>query len=321
MILNTTTDLKQYIAIAQSFEYDDFKPYITKAVNKFTVRYVGNLHETLADESLPDSENSNIKNTAREYLRSAIANFAWFLYLPLAQVQMDSSGISVATNENRATPQWWQIKDIRRELLQSGHEAMDLLLKFLEQNPEVFTDYAENFSTINKELIVNNAEIFSKYYNISESRQTYLALQPTIRLVEDQYLHTFLCPELIAALKTAASGNVLAVKKAIQKSMVAFTVTKVANIGLFILDDKGLRLDFETMIDGRRENPTYGKTADQLEKLATEQINNGSQYLQLAKQIIEENPSDFDQCDFPLIQLSGKITPYKSHDTKGVFGL
>ncbi|MES2813207.1 MAG: DUF6712 family protein [Bacteroidota bacterium] len=319
MILDTTADLKKYISISNSFVIEDFVPYINKAANSFTAKYVGDLHEQLS--TLPTGTNADIKIIAREHLRNAIANFGYYMYLPFASVLMDSAGISVVNTDQRKNAEWWQIKDIRRECLRSGHEAMDLLLKFLEANPNVFTDYAANYSTINKELVVNSATVFSKYYNIFDSRQTYLALQSTLRLVEDQYLHTLLCPELITVLKSTASGNVLKLQVAIQKAMVAFTVAKVANTGLFLLDEKGLRVDFENMSDGRKESPSYGKSVEQSEKLAIEQINNGTQYLQLAKKIIEDNIADFNQCTSPLIQSQSSGTGYVSYDTKGVFGL
>lgn len=319
MILNSTEDLKKYIAIASSFEFTDFEPYINKAVNSFTKRYIGDLHTELADEAT--GTNEAIKNEAREHLRSALANFAWFLYMPLASVQMDSSGISVIQNDNKKSAEWWQIKDIRRELLRSGHESMDLLLAILEANPSVFIDYATNYSSINNELLVSNASDFSKYYNIFDSRQTFLALQPTIQLVQDQYIVTMLCPELIEALKTEVAGNVKAVKVAIQKAIVAFTIAKVSNNGLFLLDDRGMRVDFENFSDGRRESASYGKSVDQLKMLADEQIANGSQYLMIAKQLIENNPNDFTQCTNPLIQNEIVGSGYKSFDSKGICGI
>ena len=319
MILTSTADLKQYIAISKNFNFADFSPYINKAVLKFTKKYVGNLHIEL--ENAATGTNATIKNEAREHLRNAVANLSLFMDMPLSQVQMDSSGISVATNDNRRSPEWWQVKDIRRELLQSGHEAMDELLKVLEANPTVFTDYAIKFRTINNELIVNNADIFSKYYNINNSRQTYLALQPTIRLIEDKYINKFICNQLFVQLKTPLTGKLNEFKETIQKAIVSFTVAKIANIGLFLLEDKGLRIDFENFMDGRKENPSYGKSVDQLEKLSEELTNNGFNYLQLAKEIVKENPTSFTMCEDPLMEkkiVSGSIFTY---DTKGILGL
>lgn len=320
MIISTTAELKKYVSVAQSFVFSDFEPYINKAVNTFTRRFVGDLHTILETIAIDDT-NKVIKEAAREHLRSAIGNFGFFLFVPLLQLQMDSSGLSVNQTENRKSPELWQINDLRRELLRSGHESMDLLLEFLEKNPTVFTDYADNYSSINNELLVSNATIFSKYYEINNSRQVFLALMPTLRVVQDQYVNTFLCPELITALKANVSGNLLLVKQAIQKAMVAFTVAKVSTTGLFILDDKGLRIDFENLNIGRRENPSYGKSVDQLNKLSLEQIANGTQYLTSAKEIIENNLSEFNQCTNPLIKSNVSGSGYSSYDTKGVLSL
>lgn len=319
MILETTSDLKKYVSIAQSFEFDDFQPYIQKAVNAFTYKYVGSLHLALSDQAT--GTNATIKNEAREHLRSAIANFGMYIYLPLLQVQLDSSGISVNISENRKSPEWWQTKDIRRELLRAGHESMDLLLAVLDANLTVFTDYEESYCQVNNELLVNNAVTFSKYYTIFDSRQTYLALMPVIRKVEDQYLHTFLCPELITELKTDVTGNLKAVKLALQKAIVAFTVAKVSSNGLFIFDERGLRIDFENMSDGRKENTSYGKSAEQLNSLAEEEISNGTQYLKLVTEIIEANIEDFDQCEFPLLKNKKVLPGYTPYNTKGILGL
>jgi hypothetical protein len=319
MILETTSDLKKYVTVAQSFEFEDFEPYIQKAINAYIHKYVGNLHELLEDE--PTGTNAEIKNEAREHLRSAIANFGMYIFLPYLQVQLDSSGISVNTSDNRKSAEWWQTKDIRRELLRAGHESMDLLLAVLDANLEIFEDYADKFNQSNNELLVNNAVTFSKYYNIFDSRQTYLALMPIIRKVEDQYLHTFLCSELITALKADVAGNLKAVKVALQKAIVAFTVAKVSTNGLFVFDERGLRIDFENMSDSRRENPSYGKSVDQLKSLSEEEINNGTQYLKLVTEIIEANASDFNQCDFPLVKNSKSLPGYKPYNTKGILGL
>jgi len=319
MILASTVDLKQYLSLAQSFVFDDFEPYIAKAVNSFTRKYVGDLHIQLQD--LATGENAEIKNEAREHLQNAIANFGYFIYLPFASVMMDSSGISVVTSDNRKNAEWWQLKDIRRELLRSGHEAMDLLLEVLEKNPSIFTDWTNNFATVNKELLMHNTETFNKYYQIFSSRQTFIALQPSIRQVEDQYMHSFLCPELIEALKGETTGNIKAVKIAMQKAIVAFTIAKVADVGLFLLDENGLRVNFETLIDGRKEASSYGKTSDQITKLVNEQINNGTQYLNLAKQFIEDNIADFNQCLNPLLKSATSGSGYTPYNTLGVLSI
>lgn len=321
MILETTEDLKKYVSVAQSFEFKDFEPYITKAVNGFTKKYLGNLHVYLKDESGAPDTAFEIKNEAREHLRNVIANFGMFTYFPFMSVMLDSSGATEVKNDQRQTVSWGREKDMRRELLRSGHEAMDYLLEILEKNPQVFVDWTAEFGTINKKLLVHNTATFNEYYHIFNSRQTFLALQPSIRQVEDQYLKTMLCPELIEHLKTDVSGISLEVKTEIQKAIVAFTVAKVANVGLFLLDENGLRINFDILIDGRKESISSGKTADQLSKLVEEQSNNGSQYLTVARDLITANIAEFTQCESPLKKSTSTGSGYTPYDTVGVLSI
>jgi hypothetical protein len=321
MILETTEDLKKYVSVAQSFDFSDFEPYITKAVNGFTKKYIGNLHVFLKDEAVTPEIYFEIKNEAREHLRNVIANFGMYIYFPFMSVMLDSSGATEVKNDQRQRVNWGTEKDIRRELLRSGHEAMDYLLEILEKTPIVFTDWTTEFGTINKKLLVHNTVTFNEWYHIFNSRQTFLALQPSIRQVEDQYIRTMLCPELIEHLKTDVTGVSLEVKIELQKAIVAFTVAKVANVGLFLLDENGLRVNFETLIDGRKESVSYGKTADQISKLVEEQSNNGSQYLSVARELIEANLISFTQCDSPLKKSISSGSGYTPYDTPGVLSL
>src|SRR5690606_29491911 len=122
--------------------------------------------------------------------------------------------------------------------LMAGHTAMDRLLAVLEKNKTIFPTWAESEQyTESKELLVSNTKTFNDCYTIYDSRQTYLALKPAMRQVEDQFLYTFLCPELITFLEEGEpSGVQLQLKKYLQKAIVAFTIAKVVNEGVFIID-------------------------------------------------------------------------------------
>ena len=317
MILSTTEDLKKYISIAQNFEFADFEIYIPKAINSYIRKYVGDLHVFLKDEA--SVANANTLNEAREHLRSAIANFGYFLFTPYNSVTMDSSGMANIQNEQRKNIEWWQLNDIRRELLRSGHESMDLLLAILEANPTVFTDWTTKFGSKNKELLVHNTDEFQKCYNIFDSRQTFLALIPAIRQVEDQYINTFLCPELLAALKANPVDHVLKLKEYLQKAIVHFTIAKVYDEGIFHLDASGIKLKFDTLPNETAKPIDYGKAVGQLERAVKKNTDNGTNYMGLAKQLILDNPTSFNQCDNPL--LTKTPMKFKVYNTKGVVGI
>ena len=318
MILSTTDDLKKYISVAQNFEFSDFEPYIEKAQNSYTCKYVGELHEFLKDEAT--EANKEILNAARNHLRSAIANFGYFLFTPYNSVNMDSSGMSNNVSENRKNIEWWQLNDIRRELLRSGHESMDLLLEILETNPTVFTEWTAKFGLKNKERLVHNTSDFEKAYNIFGSRQTFLALIPAINQVEDQYVNSFLCKELLLALKSNPTEEKhIELKEYLQKAIVHFTIAKIYDEGIFHLDASGIKLKFDTLPNETIKAIDTGKSVEQLNRAIKKNIDNGTNYMTLAKQVIIDNPASFTLCGNPLMTKTPK--KFQVYNKNGVVGI
>lgn len=321
MIIGSITDVKNQVSIAQSFQYEDLLPSIKQALNKFTRKYVGYLDVTLAETQT--GTNAEIKNEARDYLQNAIVNFALFLYVPIGSVQFDSSGISSTANDNRSAVAYGEKRDLMRYFLDAGHEAMDLLLAFMERNKAVFADWAESeYYTESKELLVSSTGTFGRYYNIFESRQTYLALKPSLRLIEDKYIKTFLCHELIKHLKTETLTEVqLQVKENLQAAIVAFTIAKVVKEGIFVIDASSIKLRFDSLSTDKTQSPDYGKPADFLTETAKNQTANGENYLKMVKDIITAAaPTEFNQCEFPIIPAASN-GGYQPYNTQSVLGL
>ncbi|WP_417365562.1 DUF6712 family protein [Flavobacterium beibuense] len=320
MILASTDDLRKHVAIAKSLHFPDVEPYIDQAVYQFTERYVGDLHLTLAEPAT--GENADILNKARNILQNALSNFVLYLYTPIGSVIFDSSGFGNAESDTRSKLEWTQIRDLQRGFLMAGHTAMDRLLSVLEKNKTIFPTWAESEQyTESKELLVSNTKTFNDCYTIYDSRQTYLALKPAMRQIEDQFLYTFLCPELITFLKEGEpSGVQLQVKKYLQKAIVAFTIAKVVNEGVFIIDGSSIKIKFDTLPSDKVYNPDYGKPADFLTQTSLRQKEYGQNYLSMAENLIKANPEEFTQCESPIIvkEEEGGFMPY---NTKGVLGL
>jgi hypothetical protein len=320
MILNNNSDLKKYVSISSSFIFSDFEPYISKAINKYIHKYVGNLHIYLEKEFDSSSDGFEVKNEAREYLRSAISNFGYFLFTPYNSILMDSSGMSNINNDQRKPIEWWQLNDIRRDLLASGHDSMDLLLEVLENNSDLFPDYSANYSTINSDLLVHSTSEFQKAYNIYESRQTFLALLPTIRQVEDQYIKTFLSSELLAELKsTNINENLKPLKRYLQTAVVLFTISKVYDEGIFILDASGIRIRRDILPNEKTTGIDGNLSQDKTSAVVKKHLENATNYIILSREEIENNPSVFSGYENPLLQ---KVLPkYQVYNTKGLVGL
>lgn len=317
MILTSTADLKKYISVATNFNFATLEPYITKAINSYTKKVVGNLHALL--EATATETDANIKNEAREHLRSAISNFAYYLFSPYASITMDSSGMANVQNDKQTPLQNWQLISIQRELLRSGHESMDLLLEILENNPSIFTAWTTEFGTMNKDLLVHNTTDFQLCYNINNSRQTFLSLVPSLRQIEDKYIKTLFSAEVITAMKSATTGSLLELKNYCQKAIVCFTIAKVYDEGIFHLDASGIKLKFDVLPWEKIQAVDFGKQVEQMNHAIKKQIENGTQYILLAKDVIIDNASDF--TSFTKIYKKDAPIKYEAHKTSGIVGL
>lgn len=320
-ILNDTSDLKKHVAVAKSFDFESLQPYIPQAVDEFTSKYVGELQDFLADEATTEP-NAAILNKARGYLQAALSNFSLYIYTPVGTINIDGSGMSNTTNTNRTPLTWGEKKDIQRNFLSAGHKAMDRLLAYMESNKVAFPEWAASPQyTESKKLVVNNTTAFNDCYTIYESRQTYLALLPALRQVEDQYLYTFLCPEVIEHLKTGALIGVQPkVKEYLQKAIVAFTIAKVADEGIFNIDASSIMLKFDVLTTDNVKAADYGKPADWLTKTVTRQTENGENYLKMAADLITKNIDQFNQCAVPII-VADAGGGYQPYNTQSVLAL
>lgn len=306
--------LKQYISVSGNFLLSDFEMYLKKANREFLKKYVGNLYNDIDDLEI----DVDLKETVTDLVHTAIANFAYFLSTPFNSITMDGSGMANVTTQNRTNITMYQMNDIRRELLRSAHSAMDELLEVLEANPVAFPTWYENYSTIYNQYIVNSTAVFQTAYNIHNSRQTYLALQPSIQLVEDKLLNTTFCADLLADLKkTTVSPQAKALKNLLAKAVVNATVAKVCAEGVFEITSTGIKIKFDAL---PYEQITALVMNDQLKNKIANLNANADQYLKMAVDYIKENNTLFTQCNGkPIIEKTSN--GYKQIITKSILGL
>lgn len=313
-MIHDTQLLQQYVPVAANFNFTVFEPYLKKANREFLRKYIGDLYQTITDLDI----DTDLKEQVTDLIYTAAANFAYFLFTPFNSVTMDSSGMANITTQNRSNITMFQLNDIRRELLRSAHSAMDELLEVLEANPTAFPTWHEKYSTIYNQYIVNSTAVFQSAYNIHNSRQTYLALQPSIQLIEDKLLQTTFCTDLLSHLKTGILNTTdKQLKALLSKAVVNATVAKVCAEGVFEITATGIKIKFDTL-------PYEQTVAVQLNEQLRNKIDNlnanANQYLKMAVQFITDNKTAFTQCnDQPLNRKSN--TGCQPIITKSILGI
>ena len=287
-LIKNIDQLKEYVSVNKNLKFLSIEPYLLQAERKFIKAIVG---KAIYDDYVTTAPNANdTKKEVYNLLLEASANLSWFLYLPLAQVQVTDNGVAVSSGENYKTAEWWQIRDLRRSFADAGFHALDEAIQIMETNTGNVFDAWKTTSnyTIFDEVFVSQTTIFNKWFNISNSRRTFLALKPM--LLESQYQYFGKLNE--ATIITIKAANTIITKevlKMLQAAQTNFCIAKVAETGTFDLTSTGIYQKLE-------EFPGYKtKTLekDQLQALKKARLSAAEQYYKTALDLIKANPTEF----------------------------
>lgn len=311
MIIKNTATLREHLAVNNSVEIINLQPYLKKAERSF-------LRPNIGGEQLQFFENlttpEGVEKEALELAREVVANYAYYLYLPILAVQITDSGIQVVDNENTKMATDKQYKELQRSFLTSAHEALDELLAFMELHSVEFPKWVtSNCYSVYKNLLVNTTDIFNSHYYIFNSRQTFIALKSKIKMVEDRFISGAIGSGLLLALYDKQTDVVRKkVKELLQKSVVAFTIMDVLDSGMFVLDAQGMRMRFDMLPYEKLVTKEFKVNSQFKENKKIE----GEEYLKMALAMIRGNSPNF-----PEFLLPKKTKKKQLIKTKGIIGV
>ncbi len=310
MIINSTSTLREYISVNGSVDIDNVKPYLRKAERNFLKPLIGTAQLAVFEATHTDP----IIKEAQALAQEAVANFGYYLYLPIGAVQVTDNGIHVTANENTKSASDKQFKELQRSFKKSGHEALDELLEVMEQSADKFAAwFSSDYYTVYKQLLVNKTSTLNQYYHIFNSRQTFVAMRPTIKVVEDQFIKPVVGSGLLLDLKSnQTESERKEVKELLQQSIVAFTIMKTVDNGMFVLDAKGMHMRFDVLPYEKTVTNINLKVNDFLVHTKNSKKIEGEEYLKLAMNIISSNASKFPKYEIKETQKHIKLTVTKS---------
>lgn len=310
MIIKDTETIQKHISVNPSFTFKNAQSSLRKAERNF-------LRPLIGADQLADLEAENITDPivqeALDLAQEAVANFGFYLYMPIGVVQITDGGFFASSTEHAQPITDKQFKELQRSFKSAGHEALDDLLNHMEANASKFDAWTSsgNYS-IYKDLLVCDTSTFNRYYYIFNSRQTFIAIRPNIQIVEDQFIKGPVGNELLTALKTDQTELIrIKVKKLLQQAIVAFSVMKTVDNGMFVLDAKGIHMRFDALPYETSMTNTSKGFNDFLIHTKKSKEAEGTEYLKFALKLITDNPDDFSEYTppAPVRKQSIKVTP------------
>lgn len=247
MLFKSTEEVKKHISVNHNFELEDIAPSVRQAAQKYIIPAISKAfyHELLeAYKGTPDEK----QQKAIEHVQAAMANYTYFLYAPVGFVQIGNAGIQEANTESATAARQWVTYDLKKALLEAGDIGLDALLEFLEENADDYETWKDSAAyTINRELFINNATVFSKFTNIQNSRRTFLALRPFIAKAERFFITPTISTELFQELKTALKENTITEEQQrvidlIQPALAQLALHKAIPEIIFQVSAEGIRV-------------------------------------------------------------------------------
>jgi hypothetical protein len=313
-LFSTIDEIKDYLPVTVTFEFRDIMPYIDRA----EVRYIIPFLSKQQYDDLLTAYNTSIATVAPVALtsdnkallkkvRMPLANFAYMLYIPLGQIQIDSAGIRIATTENLKTAFQWQIRMLQKSFIEAGYEGTDTLLEFLEQNKSTYTLWAGSTCyTHFKELFINTALQFSDYVNINNSRRTFLGMRSIMRKVESFYIKPVISPELMAEIKSQINSGSITTQNQllldlIQPALANLTIARAIGEKAIVVSDDGI---YMLSVKNTQEIDSV-EPADEgrLSLLRKQSIEDGDNYLKQLRDYLYANPDIY-----PLFKSSASYS-------------
>lgn len=285
-IVPNIATIQTYINIGFDFTWSQIEPFSRTAERQNVKSLLGT---TLYDAWVATPPTTGNALKAYNLFQEAISNLAVLKYIPTGSVGISDAGVFVNASEHTKQPEWWQIRDLQRSLLDNAMNAIDEALEIMEANEGDFTGWAASSGyTIFKELFTQQTAQFQRHFNISNSRRTFLALRPFMLEAQNQAFN-WLDSDTFNEILTASNDTRKVALDFARAAQVNYTVAKAAESGLFELTASGMFLK-STELPGDK---TKEISEQQLYRLMQSRLQAGDEYLKKLKAFIIANPSEF----------------------------
>lgn len=297
IIFKTTEELREHIAISSNFEFDDIKPSLKQAGRKRVIPVIGKAlaaeMETFYAEGSPDVEDAD-KYPLLLLLQEAVANFGLEAYIPEGNVTISGQGITTEQNEHSKPADWGRIKDLTRKHLQSGEDALEAIIDFLETNGNI-TEWNDSDERKRlKNFFISSADQFRKYYsNLGQGHLTFRSLMAEMQTVQSMYLEPTLGAEFLKTLKdiSGAEGEELQAQEYARFALANLTISRACRSQLFHFTADGFRkrlvTTFNSMIDKLSDT-----SLSELNRMEAATAKTGNAYLQKLVDYLNEKATD-----------------------------
>jgi hypothetical protein len=306
MIFTNVEQIRDFVAANVNITIDTLKPHIAPAQREYLQNpWLGFLLmkeiEMIANGggSGEGEEGSSLDDELVKLAREVVANFTFLKAVPFLELNIGDNGIVRTESEHSKTAYRGQIARIENSFKESGWNALENLLLFLDKYKASYPLWLEAPGYIEHTRYFFSGSVdFCRYFPLKFGRVTYQSLLPAMRWVE---LH-FLAPSIGASqladllVKSKTGEGSANEKKALEyiKTAIAFkSIARSVTENWVEITPEGAK--FTEKISGLKDNVDHvtTATADVLSTVTKQHNNTADDYLQQALSLMIDNPLDF----------------------------
>lgn len=235
--INTTEELNLYVQSEGDLDFYRIKPYLDRAERE--IKHI--LGSALFDEFLEDNV-QDLNLEARKYICGYIANKGISLSLNTLNVKVGNLGVNRQKSSSAEKAEWYELKDLNRDLLSMANIELNDLLVLFDANPGAFPLWENSpYQKKYPNLLIHNLSEFEDFFNLNGSYTTFQALKPFIRDAQVKYIQSCINECYNSSDLTDQILN------DIKGALVNYTISEVANTGVFKLEQNGALIKIELM--------------------------------------------------------------------------
>ena len=247
----------------------------------------GPLDET--PEAIDAYADEMIRRELLEKVQFATIHLAFFIGFDFLNISVTDAGFQRIETERTKGLYKYQEDAIKAFFAESGFNALDDVLTFLELNIDSFEEFmtSENFNKLITSFLPNVKTIEEIPFNIRRSNLIFLALKPSVAYIEDITIRPVLGEVIYATVKEEMANEivdakVLALLPYIRKPLIYLASAMLMEETGATLYDKGLY--FEKNEDQQRAKTVKApSTEETIARMVNRSRLIGNNYLELLK--------------------------------------
>jgi predicted house-cleaning noncanonical NTP pyrophosphatase (MazG superfamily) len=292
-------EIKQYISVNVSSNYNTIKPYIETAEAEYIKKLLGDdQYEELVEYYEDHAAAEERLDDLLSLVQKALINLAYFRGFPILIAKIGDGGAYRNENEKQKGLYKYQEVELKNMFKADGFNGLDAVLEYLETNIDLFPLFsASDNYTVFKGSFINTTAEFEDKYSIGGSRIVFLKLKKFIKQAEEFNIIPLIGREYFDELKEQILDNDIdetnvPVIEFIRAAVASHAIARgVTQIGISITDN-GIFYQTATggQFDYKNENLLKPDEVDALFRNARD---TGDHYMALLKDFLHENIEDY----------------------------